>query len=367
MMARSAWSCSSLTGTPTHSPGTEEAFLASQHPQALFQRSLSAPPTGGPRDASSAGKVQPQLSTASRIQPAHRAGGSQGLYTSPAAAIGAAACLGLPPCLSTALGGVEPGSHRLLVSHGRRRAPVTRPENLAPGRHCEVTATGTLPSAPYRASPDTRPVRAASSAVHLKEALGVRIPQAQPRNCVPRACRATLPRPTRPTRQQLPPPSPGPQRGSLAAAAYDHAGTGLSAGWGGGVAHQVQGAFTVPVIRLPGDQERLRGSSSAPAKEVQAAAAAAPRHFPRVTPNSLLSGLERGCAGSSPRRTVPGRTAGPEGAAEPTRGGKHSAREPPQGEQQPLALPSLREERRGEPGQGARGRFAPPQAPPQSS
>lgn len=43
------------------------------------------------------------------LQPAHRAGGSQGLYTSPAAEIGAAACLGLPPCLSTALGGVEPG------------------------------------------------------------------------------------------------------------------------------------------------------------------------------------------------------------------------------------------------------------------
>lgn len=292
------------------------------------------------------------------LQPAHRASGSRGLYTSPAAAIGAAACLGLPPCLSTALGGVEPRSRRLLVSHGRRRAPVTRPENLAPGRHCEVTTTGTLPSAPY-----TRPVRAASSAVHLKEALGgcplsprprahrlappfslctlrprqrrrlklpvreparlwvtpphpahweVRIPQAQPRDCVPRACRATLPRPTRPTRRQLPPPSPGPQRGSLAAAAYDHAGTGQSAGWGGGVAHQVQGAFTVPVIRRPGGQERLRGSSSAPAKEVQAAAAAAPRHFPRVAPNSPLSGLERGWAGSSPRRTVPGRTAGPE-------------------------------------------------------
>lgn len=75
---------------------------------------------------------------------------------------------------------------------------------------------------------------------------------------------------------------------------------------------QVQGAFPVPVIRRPGGQECLRGSSSAPAKEVQAAAAAAPRHFPRVTPNSLSSGLERGCASSSPVRTVPGLTAGPE-------------------------------------------------------
>lgn len=75
---------------------------------------------------------------------------------------------------------------------------------------------------------------------------------------------------------------------------------------------QVQGAFPMPVIRRPGGQERLRGSSSAPAREVQAAAAAAPHHFPRVTPNSLSSGLQRGCAGSSPRRTVPGLTAGPE-------------------------------------------------------
>lgn len=74
----------------------------------------------------------------------------------------------------------------------------------------------------------------------------------------------------------------------------------------------MQGAFPMPVIRRPGGQERLRGSSSAPAREVQAAAAAAPHHFPRVTPNSLSSGLQRGCAGSSPRRTVPGLTAGPE-------------------------------------------------------
>lgn len=44
------------------------------------------------------------------LQPAHRAGGSRGVYTFPAAAIGAAASFGLPPCLSTALGGVKPGS-----------------------------------------------------------------------------------------------------------------------------------------------------------------------------------------------------------------------------------------------------------------
>ena len=35
-----------------------------------------------------------------------------------------------------------------------------------------MTATGTLPSAPYAASPDTRRVRAATSAAHLKEAFG---------------------------------------------------------------------------------------------------------------------------------------------------------------------------------------------------
>ena len=113
------------------------------------------------------------------LQPAYRAGDSQGVYTSPAAAIWAAASLGLPPCLSTALRGVKPGSHRLLVSRGRRRAQVTRPENLAPGRHCEVTASGTLPPAPYGASPDTRRVRAATSAAHLKEVFG-RVPSLPP-------------------------------------------------------------------------------------------------------------------------------------------------------------------------------------------
>lgn len=141
-----------------------------------------------------------------------------------------------------------------------------------------------------------------------RPALGSPIPQVQPPDCVPRAYRATFPRSTRPTRRQLPPPSPGPPTRLARGCSYDHARTGR----GGGVAHQVQGAFPVPVIRRPGGQECLRGSSSAPAKEVQAAAAAAPRHFPRVTPNSLSSGLERGCASSSPMRTVPALTAGPE-------------------------------------------------------
>lgn len=248
MIARSAWSCALLTGTPIHSPGTEEAFPTSQHPQALFQRSLSAPPTGDPREVASAGKVQPQLykqpaasrykarrgrgERASRQSPGsrdltalglapgaaaasdpgrplfgrcspahppfgarirlsspksrarrvcevvgrrercrpHRAGGSRGLYTSPAAAIGAAASLSLPPCLSTALRGVKATASWFLA--GVVEPQSTRPENLAPGRHCEVTATGTLPSAPYGASPDTRWVRAATSAAHLKEVLG---------------------------------------------------------------------------------------------------------------------------------------------------------------------------------------------------
>ena len=146
-----------------------------------------------------------------------------------------------------------------------------------------MTATGTLPSAPYAASPDTRRVRAATSAAHLKEAfggvpslpapggppgsypsfplhaqtsakaetqtssqrtcstvgapppaLGSPIQQVQPPDCVTRACRATFPRSTRPTRRQLPPPSPGPQRGWLAAAATTTRGPGGVRGGVGG-------------------------------------------------------------------------------------------------------------------------------------
>lgn len=65
-------------------------------------------------------------------------------------------------------------------------------------------------------------------------ALGSPIQQVQPPDCVPRACRATFPRSTRPTRRQLPPPSPGPQRGWLAAAATTTRGPGGVRGGVGG-------------------------------------------------------------------------------------------------------------------------------------
>lgn len=68
MIARSAWSCKLCSpGPPIHSPGTEEAFPTSQHPQALFH-ARSRRPYRGPRDVASAGKSSTPTQTASRIQ-----------------------------------------------------------------------------------------------------------------------------------------------------------------------------------------------------------------------------------------------------------------------------------------------------------
>lgn len=63
-----------------------------------------------------------------------------------------------------------------------------------------------------------------------RPALGSPIPQVQPPDCVPRAYRATSPRSTRPTRRQLPPPSPGPSTRLARGCSYDHARTGRGGG-----------------------------------------------------------------------------------------------------------------------------------------
>lgn len=155
--------------------GLAPGAAAASHPgRPLFGRCSPAHPPFGARIRLSSPKSRARrgcevVGRRERCRP-HRAGGSRGLYTSPAATIGAAASLSLPPCLSTALRGVKATASWFLA--GVVEPQSTRPENLAPGRHCEVTATGTLPSAPYGANPDTRWVRAATSAAHLKEVLG---------------------------------------------------------------------------------------------------------------------------------------------------------------------------------------------------
>lgn len=125
-----------------------------------------------------------------------------------------------------------------------------------------------------------------SSSVGAPALMVVLILYAQP-SAVPRPVPAhgPCPRSTQPTRRPLQPPGPGQQRGTVGAAAT------ATQGRGRGFAHQVRGALLVPVIQRLGPRSGSKGPLQRPAREVKAAAAAAPCYFPRATPHSLRSGL----------------------------------------------------------------------------
>lgn len=214
---------------PTH-PGPSRS---SQHPPFWrFQRSLSAPPSGDPRDAAGAGKLNPN---SERLHPGTKRGKGEEVDALPAKAGGMGICgrprtgrrellsrehhssagasshilggpvssatqiclqprnpepedaksvrrrrdargkglaslrprgfsrPGLPgrgtpdgpqpqsPSLTTALGGVEPKSHRLPVSHVRLQTAVTQTETAAPARRLQ--GSGYEPAKPRRPGP----------------------------------------------------------------------------------------------------------------------------------------------------------------------------------------------------------------------